>query len=457
MSPVVWGIAAYVALQLAIGVIASRRVSSEEDFFVAGRRLGYPLAVFSIFATWFGAETCVGSAGSVYGGSVGSSPADPFGYSLCLLLMGVFFARALWEKKLTTLGDLFRERFSPRVEKLAVLLMVPSSLLWGAAQIRAFGQVLSVSSGIGTATAITIAAVVAVVYTGFGGLFADAATDFVQGVVLVAGLIVLGVAVVWELGGLTSALHAIEPARLSLRPREVSGWKLAESWVTPVLGSVFAQELVSRVIACRSPTVARRSTLLAAALYFSVGLIPIFIGLLGPRLAPGLADPEHLLAVVAEKHLSTALYVVFVGAVVSAILSTVDSTLLVAASLVAHNILVPLSGKSSEGAKLRFARVALLAMGLVTWALALGGESVAKLVEEASAFGGAGFFVVLLCALYTKLGGPVTAASCLASGALSYVAGEHLLHVEAPFLLSLAVSAGVYAAGVVLGRRRAPA
>lgn len=454
MSPVVWGIAGYVALNLAVGFFASRRVASEEDFFVAGRRLGYPIAIFSIFATWFGAETCVGAAGSVHAGGVFSSPADPFGYSLCLLVMGVFFARLLWARKMTTLGDLFRERFSPRVEKLAVLLMVPSSLLWGAAQIRAFGQVLSVASGITSVTAITIAAVVAVVYTGFGGLLADAATDFVQGVVLIIGLVILGGVVVSHLGGVGPALAAIEPGRLSPFPSELSGWKIAESWVTPVLGSVFAQELVSRIIACRSPQVARRSTLAAAGIYLSVGSIPIFIGLLGPQLAPGLADPEHLLPVVAQKHLATVLYVVFIGAVVSAILSTVDSTLLVAASLVAHNIAVPLSGKSSEAAKLAFARVSLVVMGVCTWALALGGQSVAGLVEEASAFGGAGFFVVLVFGLHTQLGGPRTAALGLVSGALSYVTGEHVFHVQAPFLLSFAVSGGVYLCGAWVGRKR---
>ena len=59
-------IAAYLVVQLGIGVWVSRRIETEADYLIAGRSLGYSLATFSIFATWFGAETIVGSAGSVY-------------------------------------------------------------------------------------------------------------------------------------------------------------------------------------------------------------------------------------------------------------------------------------------------------------------------------------------------------------------------------------------------------
>ena len=62
----VGAIFAYVALQMLIGVLVSRSIRTEDDYLLAGRQLGPALATFSIFATWFGAETCVGSAGAVY-------------------------------------------------------------------------------------------------------------------------------------------------------------------------------------------------------------------------------------------------------------------------------------------------------------------------------------------------------------------------------------------------------
>src|SRR5687767_4359656 len=134
-------------LQFGIGIWVSRRIHTESDYILAGRKLGYALTTFSIFATWFGAETIVGSAGRAYREGVSLGSAEPFGYGLCIALMGLIFAGPLWRRKLTTLADLYRERFSAGAERLAAVILIPSSVLWAAAQIRAFGYILSTSSG----------------------------------------------------------------------------------------------------------------------------------------------------------------------------------------------------------------------------------------------------------------------------------------------------------------------
>ena len=110
MTPVVWGILVYILVQLAIGVAVSRRIETEADYLVAGRSFGPLLAGFSVFATWFGAETCIGAAGAVYERGLSGGSADPFGYALCVILTGLVFAVPLWRLKLTTLADLFRLR-----------------------------------------------------------------------------------------------------------------------------------------------------------------------------------------------------------------------------------------------------------------------------------------------------------------------------------------------------------
>src|SRR5687767_8856226 len=187
MDPVLIGVLCYVAVQLFVGLAVSRRIATESDYLLAGRRLGYGLATFSLFATWFGAETCIGSAGATYSQGLAGNRTDPFGFAFCLFFMGFVFAVRLWKLKLITLADFFRIRYSPAVEKLAVFALVPSSVLWGAAQIRAFGQVLAASSSYSVEICITISAVVVVIYTASGGLLADAMTDVVQGIALIVG------------------------------------------------------------------------------------------------------------------------------------------------------------------------------------------------------------------------------------------------------------------------------
>lgn len=448
MKPVLAGVLAYVVLQFAIGIYVSRRVRTEADYLVAGRSFGYGLATFTVFATWFGAETTIGAAGAIYTDGLSGGSADPFGYGLCLLVMGLVFAVPLWKRGLTTLADLFRQRYSGRVERLAVLLMVPTSLLWAAAQVRAFGQVLSAASGFEVTATITLAAAIVIAYTAFGGLLADAWTDVVQGIALIVGLLVLFAVVMRDVGW--GALAAIPPERLRLfGGGEVPLLAVVEQWAIPVCGSVVAAELVQRVIAARSPQVARRSTIGASALYVVMGLIPVSIGLMGTTLLPGLEHPEQLLPLVAERYLPVALYTLFAGALVSAILSTVDSALLVASGLVSHNLLIPLRPDMTERQKVRLARAGVAVFGVLAYVIALHADGVYALVEEASAFGSAGIFVVVTLGLFTRWGGPRAAAGALLAGLAAWVLGAYMLAWETPYLVSLAAAFAGYAAGAV--------
>jgi Na+/proline symporter len=443
MNGILAGILVYVAVQLLLGIAVSRRIRSEEDYLLAGRRLGYGLATFSMFATWFGAESCIGAAGATYANGLSGGRADPFGYALCLFLMGFLLAGPLFRRKLTTLGDLFRERYSASVERLAVLLMIPASLLWGAAQIRAFGQILSASSGLELGVAMTLAAGVAVLYTGLGGLLADAMTDLLQGISILAGLVVLFSAVWVASGG--QAWSAVEPTRLQWLAGGEEGWLgTLEAWATPVLGSVVAQELVSRVSASRSAPVASRSAILAGTLYGVVGLMPLGLGLLGPALVPGLEDPEQILPHLARRYLPTVGYVLFAGSLVSAILSTVDSTLLAASSLASRNLIQSLWPGLGEARKVQLARAGVFVAGALAYGLALSGESVFGLVEEASAFGGAGFVVLLLFGLFSRFGGAPSGMVALVGGAAVQISGTYLVPFEFPFLASLLVAAAAY-------------
>jgi Na+/proline symporter len=449
---------AYMLLQLSIGVWVSRRIKTENDYLVAGRRLGYPLAIFSIFATWFGAETIVGSAGRTLREGVSLASAEPFGYGLCLILMGLVFAVPLWRRQLTTLADLFRMRYSVAVERFAAVVIIPSSILWAAAQVRAFGYVLATSSTLEVNAAVGIAAGFTILYTMFGGLLVDAITDLIQGVMLVAALVVLGGVVVFALGGPGGAAAAVaESHRVHLAGTGgATLMETLEAWAIPVCGSVIAAELVGRVIAARTPQIARRSALAAGGLYLTVGLIPVFIGLVGARFAPDLVDSEQIVPAVAYRLLPTLGYALLAGGLISAILSTVDSTLLVASGLLSHNVIVPLLGTTSERRKVEIARAGVLVFGVAAYVLALHAKGVFALVEQASAFGSAGVLVVVVFGLFTAFGGPKAALATLAAGVVTYFGGL-LAGFPYPFLASLVVSLVVYGAGASLEGVRRPA
>ncbi|GAC1629427.1 MAG: sodium:solute symporter [Nevskia sp.] len=443
MNTILLSILVYIALQLVVVFFVSRRPQSEEDYLLAGRRLGPWLSTFSVFATWFGAETCIGATAEAYRGGLAAVAADPFGYTLGLAITGLFFAAALWRRGIVTLADLFRQRYGGAVERLAALIMIPSSLLWAAAQVRAFGQVLASVSELGVALATALAAVVVIVYTAVGGMWADAWTDLVQGLVLILGLVLLA-AVFVGLGGLdqvhlAAAAGSAAGAAAERRP-------LLEVMAVPIFGTIAAQELTSRVLAMRSPQLARMATVGGAALYLAIGLIPVVLGLGAAAFVGSAAEPEQVLSQFAQRYLPTPLYVLFLGALVSAILSTLSGALLVAGSLAAHNVVMPmLGGRLTERSKLRFNRIAVVVFGIAAYLIARGSESMYKLVEEASGLASGGVLVLIVFALWLpRIGGTVSAVGALLASLLLYLLGEHIFEWRAPYLASLAAAALTY-------------
>lgn len=434
----------YLLLQLLICVLVMRRMSSEQDYLLAGRSLNLPLTTMTIFATWFGAETCIGAAGAIYADGLAGGRIDPFGYALCIFFMGLFFARRLWARGLTTLGDFFRQRYGQGVEKLAVVLMVPASVLWAAAQILAFGHVLSAASTLTVNLAIAFAALIVIAYTTLGGLLADVVSDFVQGVVLVLGLLLLLAMVLLNLPDVDAFAIGFAGERLTLRTPGESWLAVIDGWSIPLIGSLFAAELVTRVLASSSAEVARCGALLGGTLYLVVGFIPLVLGMLGPALLPGLTDPEQLLPLLARDYLPPVLFVVFAGALVSAILSTVDSALLAAGSLVSHNLVLPLLPGIDERHKVRIARTAVAGFGVIAYLLAINADSVLGLVEEASAFGSAGIFTCCVLGLTQHRGGALTATVTLLTGMISYGVLAYLLQFDYAYLASLGAALSAY-------------
>lgn len=440
----------YIVSQLFFAFWFARRVRDEKDYLLAGRSLGPWLGTFSVFATWFGAETCIGAAGEAYGLGLSGVIAEPFGYALGIVLMGLIFAANLWRRGLVTLADLFRNRWGAGVERLAALVMIPSTVMWAAAQVRAFGQVLASVSEFGLLLAITVAAVVVVVYTAVGGMWADAVTDLVQGLVLIAGIVGL-FAVFVALGGL-GQLAALPPEKLN--PLHEHSWLSAlDTLAVPVFSTIAAQELASRVLAMRGAALARGATVVAGLLYLALGLLPVIIGLGAAAYVGADRDPEQMLSLFAQHQLPPPLYVLFLGALVSAILSTLSGALLVAGSLLAHNLIAPLRPQWQEKRRLRADRAAVVLFGVVAYLIALGSESIYGLVQESSSVGTAGILVLLAFAAWSeRFGGAASAYAALVAGTATYLVGAHALGLESPYLISVAAAALAYLAFVPVGR-----
>ncbi len=434
----------YLLFQLFLGVYLSKFIKSEGDYFLAGRRLPTYAIAFSIFATWFGAETCIGSSAAVFQEGLAGSKAEPIGYGLCLFFTAILIAPRLWNQKYMTLGDFFKERFGVSTEKIAIWIMVPSSLIWAAAQIRAFGQVLSATTTLDVEWGINVATVFVITYTLFGGFLGDVVTDVIQGLILALGLVLLLYFGLEHTGGFLTAWESIPSDKLTFIGSEESFLERIDSWLIPIMGSLVAQELIARVLAADSKRQAIRASYGGTILYLIFGSIPIFIGLIGSSFHLKLDESEQFLPTLAKTILPHWVYIIFAGALISAILSTIDSILLAVSALISHSVLVPTFHIESQKQKVFLARLVLVLSGIVAFVIAKYGDSVYEMVESASSFGTTGILVITLGGLWGKRAKAFSANMTLILGIILSILFEYVLKLPSAFSLNLLIVAAAY-------------
>lgn len=455
MNLLTLGIALFVLLQLWIGWWASKRIASESDYVVAGRKLGPWLCGFSIFATWFGAESVMGSSAAIAENGLSGGRADPMGYAVCLLLLGLLVAKKLRQSGAVTLADFLRMRFGKHAERIATIVIIPPSLLWGAAQIRAFAQVLSTQSdALSINAAIVLATALVIAYTYLGGLMGDVITDVVQGGIVLVGLLFLLFAVMMELGGPGAAFGRLEARQFSLVAPGESALARIDMWMVPVIGALIVQETASRVLGTRSDRVAVQGSLIGSATYLLFGILPVLIGLFGAHLGLELAHTEDFIPVAAETYLHGAIYVIFIAALVSIILSTSDSTLLAIGALAVHNLFYSWNRELSDQSRLRLTRRIVVLAGITCAVIAVGSDRIYDLVLMADGFGTAGIATVGLFGLWTRFGGGAAAIATFAVGMASSMLGRFVFELEAPFLTSLCLAVATFIAVGLIERGR---
>ena len=194
MNTLILWILAYLIISIGIGLYASRRVKTDTDYILAGRGLPLYIVIATTFATWFGSETVLGTSSTFLDEGLLGILADPFGAGLCLILVGLFFAKPLYDAGVRTLGDFYRQKYGHTIELLASLMIIVSYIGWVSAQIVALGlifDILTEGSALSTVTQMQwsfIGGLIVLVYTFFGGMWSVALTDFFQMIIIVIGM-----------------------------------------------------------------------------------------------------------------------------------------------------------------------------------------------------------------------------------------------------------------------------
>ena len=435
----------YLILIFALALMVRRRVKTEEDYLVAGRRLPLSLATATLLATWFGAGTLLTATDEIRAEGLRVTALEPYGAGLCLILAGLFFARPLWEMKLCTVSDLYRNKFGTRAEALSVFITVPGYIGWIAVQLVALAGIAQLFFEIPPSVSIPMIALVTTLYTLIGGMWSVTITDAVQMALVIPGLFVLGHAVLAGSGdgdlfdGFRQIRQSVDPEDLVLIPRdtmrELVGW--VSVLAVSALGNLPGQDLFQRVFASKSARVARNACLISGALYIVLGTIPALLGVAANVILPQ-ETLESVLLVLAVRFLSPTMTVILTISLVSVILSTVDSAILAPAATLARNGLrryVP-----DRISSLTLSRFSVVLIGVSSTVVALWGENAYGLLEESYALGLVGLFVPFFVGVFLRALNEGSAMLAMGTGMLIWTI-QFFVETDLPIDL-IAVLAG---------------
>lgn len=397
------GVALYMVAMLGVGYYASGRANTMNDFMVAGRGLSLPICSMTVMATWFGGGMMLGGAGAAFDDGMLGVIADPWGGALALILIAMFFARVFRRLKLITVADFMEQRFGI-VPAIGITITTTfSNVMWVAGMLVAFGTIFEVLTNIPVETGIIVGAVIVFAYTMLGGMWAVALTDFIQMVIIIVGLVILLVVVLVDVGGWGAIAPRLDSGTFNMLPPENTSeqWlNYLRAWTIIGLVDISAQTLFQRASAAKTERIARQAFYIGGFAYLLFGLIPVFLGIIGSVTMPGIANSEFILPELAKAHLHPVMIAIFVGAMLAAIMSSADSALLGASSVLAKNVLPWIKPDASPKLALLVARLGIPIFGSIAIVIALRIQVVFDLMVDANILGMAVIIVPFIFGIY---------------------------------------------------------
>ena len=465
----IWFVIIYWVVSVGIGLWAALRVKNTADFAAAGHSLPLPIVTATVFATWFGSEAVLGIPATFLKEGLGGIVSDPFGSSLCLILVGLFFARHLYNRRMLTIGDFFREKYGRTVEVLVTLCIVISYLGWVSAQIKALGLVFNVVSdgSIAQTAGMLIGAGSVLIYTLFGGMWSVAITDFIQMIIIVVGMLYIGGEMTTQAGGVGIVFdHALAAGQFSnfwpdMNLASILGFTAA--LCTMMLGSIPQQDVFQRITSSKNVNIAVQAALLGGVLYFVFAFVPLYLAYSATIISPDLVkqyidtDPQMILPKLILNHAPLIAQVMFFGALLSAIKSCASATLLAPSVTFAENIVRGLFKHLSDQDLLKIMRITVLCFTVAVTFFAINSElSIFKMVENAYKITLVAAFVPLAFGVYWSRANSLGGLLAVLGGLVTWIGCEMMAPtaILPPQLAGLLASIiGMLLGGLIAGPR----
>ena len=375
-------VAIFILITLVVGVFAGKLVkNSGRRLIVAGKSLPLFMVGTMLAAQAVDGNSSLGNVALVFEFGFWAGAVIPIGLGLCLLITGAFYAKPLNKMSMVTLPDFYFRRFGNGAEGLSGILMIISFLILVAGNLAASGFILEIVFGINYFWGIAISAIVVVIYTVAGGLFASAYTNLFQ-VYLAIGAFWAGF--LFFYGGYADTPWDVIYNNAPPEFLDLSGlYDIANgaliNWGAILalgLGDIVALDFMERVFSAKNPKTAQRGALMGGALTMFTVIPTSMLGIVAFYYLPIDIDPALALPMLSTEFMPFAIGAAILMGVIGASMSTASGGLLAISSVISRNMMQRIIRRRwqqkpnwSDSQLLKATRIAIIPMMIVGTAI----------------------------------------------------------------------------------------
>jgi Na+/proline symporter len=257
-----------------------------------------------------------------------------------------------------------------------------------------------------------------------GGMWAVSLTDFFQMIIVMTGLAVITPIVISEVGGFSVLISRLPEGSFRMTPEtgdSIDWLNYIRAWMVIGLGNLAGQDLLQRSLSAKSEKVAQNSAYLSTIIYLSFGLLPVLIGMAGSLLIPGLDNPELVVPKLALNYLPPVLASVFISALLAAVMSSADSSILACSSVLGKNLLPMVMKSVPDNIILKWARLSVPIFAIFSMIVALFVGEVYTLLLDSFSILLVGLFVPLTAGIWWPKANTPAALTAMILGSLAWI------------------------------------
>ena len=403
----------YLVFMLGIGIyfFVKSKNGGEKDYFLGGRQMGPWVSALSAGASDMSAWVLMGLPASIYAAGIGQAWIAiglAIGYAISWLVEAPRLRRFTIEAgDSITLPQYLTNRFLAKSKALQIIcavIFLVAYTIYAASSMKACGTLFNTVIGIDSTVAMYIAAAVILVYTFLGGFSAVCWTDFFQGMLMLAALLIAPIFALFVINGGGAASSAAElPAGY---------WNLFANWKDIVsglgwgIGYFGMPHIIVRYMSVRSDKDLKKSAKIGIAWNVLIVIFSVAAGCIGHVLMGEISDSSTVFIQMVRKMFPAVISGILLSAILAASMSTADSQLLASASAFASDVYKPIfrKGKAGDKEMLWAGRIVVLVISVIAVVIASNPNSgsIMGLVENAWGLFGAAFGPAIMLSLFWK-------------------------------------------------------